>query len=87
MQALLNSVILTKMGSYSQQKRLQCIIDANKSLSKVRWFFTADTHTVNYDVPNYVDVFVAAVRYLWQNRTDKFGQCSVVELLIKSDSY
>jgi len=32
-------------------------------------------------------VYVAAVRLLWQNQTDKFGLCSVVELLSKSESH
>jgi len=31
-------------------------------------------------------VYVAAVRHFWLNRTDKFGHCSVVELLITSES-
>jgi len=46
----------------------------------------ADT-PLNYDAPDYLYVFVAVIRHLWQNRTDKFGQCSVVELLIKSESH
>ena len=49
------------------------------------WQTTADT-PLNYDARDYL-VFIAAVRHLWQNRMDKFGLCSVVELLIKSDSY
>ena len=31
-------------------------------------------------------MFVLAVYHLWKNRTDKFKLCSVVELLIKSES-
>jgi len=34
---------------------------------------------VNYDAPDYLNVFIASVRHLWQNQTDKFRQCSVVE--------
>ena len=38
----------------------------------------ADT-SLNYDVPDYVNVYVTAIRHLRRNRTDKFGLCSVVE--------
>jgi len=41
---------------------------------------------LNYDAPDYLNVFAAAVRHLRQNRTDKFRLSSVVELLIKSES-
>ena len=46
----------------------------------------ADT-PLNYDAPDYLNVFVAAVLHLlWENRTDNFGQCSVVELLMENES-
>ena len=55
-----------------------------------RWrLFGSDVRPIadallNYDVSN---VYIAAIRHFWQNQTDKFGQCSVVELLIKNESY
>ena len=32
-------------------------------------------------------MYVAAVRHLFLNQTDNFGQCSIVELVITSESY